>query len=106
MFQPINTTLHGYCIHWTTHHGRNVGGPIIHGHNNNAPLKNLGNPCNLRDGFTNSILLRERLMLIPTKLDVLREENRKYRRTVANIIIHLGDSSNLLDVLVLNASKL
>ena len=36
MFQPMNTTLHGYRIHWTTHHGRNVRGPNIHWRNNNA----------------------------------------------------------------------
>ena len=40
MFQPINTTLHGYHIHWTAHQRPNVRGPNIHGHNNNAP-KNL-----------------------------------------------------------------
>ena len=28
-------------IHWTQHHRPNVRGPIIHGHNNNAPCSNL-----------------------------------------------------------------
>ena len=36
-FQPFISILHGHSIHWTQHHRPNVRGPIIHGHNNNAP---------------------------------------------------------------------